>query len=1729
MARFHFYEENVERFLLLSSFTFDSSIAGIFWPLCQGGTLVLPPQRVEQDTEQLAAIIAAHQISHILMLPSLYAILLELADAAQLASLQTVIVAGEECRRGLVDRHYTRLPQATLFNEYGPTEGTVWSTACKIPADFEGDRVPIGRPIPNMHNYILDSHNHLAPIGVPGELCIGGSGVTAGYLSRPELTAGKFVEHSFANYPPVRLYHTGDLARYLPDGNIEFLGRIDHQVKIRGFRIEMGEIEARLGRHPAVRQAVVVAHTPDDPSVSAIKRLVAYVEPANGQIASVSELRRFLLDRLPEYMVPSAFVSVDALPLTPNGKVDRSKLPAPDADLVLSADSAFVAPRTPVEETLAAIWATVLGVERLGIHDNFFELGGDSILSIQIISRAARQNIKLKPNDIFRYPTVAALAGVASVGDVEIEAQQSTVTGPVRLTPIQHWFLEQPLQAPHHWHQSYLLELRPDADLALIEGSLQRLFLHHDALRLRFIRTDRSGLPNWTQENAGSEQSMRILRFDLSDLPEEEQQRVLAAEVDKLQQGLDLTRGGLAQAGIFELGPGQSTRLLLVIHHLAVDGVSWQILLEDLETVYQRLRKEQPVQLPAKTTSFQQWADRLSEFSQSAELARDLDYWLADGLALDLPLSPEIQGGRAQNTVGSTATVAVALEADETKTLLQQVPSAYQTQINDALLAALLLTFSERTGAITLSLDFKGHSRDALFEDVDLSRTVGCFSTVFPLRLTLPLGATVGEALIAVKEQLRRVPRKGLSYGLLRYLTKNKAQREQLARQPQPETAFGHLGQSDQRLSGSSLFQGAPEPVGLERSPEDPRRYLIEINSMVESGQLIVEWEYSTNCYWPESIESLASSFMHNLRSIIEHCTATGAGGYSPSDFPLAHLSQSELDRLALDVTQSSLAAGLSPTTKNIEAIYPLSPMQQLMLLHTLSQPASDVLFAQMRFTLTGLIDAAALHVSWQRIVARHPALRTAFAWEYGDSPIQVVWKQARLDFVERDIRRLGPEEQQAELAAILEKDRTRGFELAKPPLMRLTLVHLKDDLAELVWSNHHLVMDRWCIDIILREVLLLYDNAMHGGMDVQVERARPFAEYIDWLQQQSEREAEMFWRQRLAGVTQPTLLVGSAAANPGNERKTVRASVLPPTTGALQAIARKHQLTMNTLTQGAWALLLSRYCQVEDVVFGATVSGRPADLAGVESMVGSFINNLPVRVRLDRDKPVIEWLEVLQAQQIAMQPYEYVSPGKVQGWSEISSRDALFDTLLVFQAPITVRGDLTETMDASAVDGGVSTALPFALSVLEEGDQMRLWATFDATQTGEPIVQELLVHLTRLLGTVARHIDKSMGELLDAADIELMSPQPLRPRGEVPRLPVTAPSTPAVAFRTDGERRLIGMWETILGISPIGVHDNFFDLGGTSLQALQLMSQFEKVTGRKLTLAGLFQAPTVAQLAQVLEQDGWEISKSSLVAIKGDGDKPPLYFVPGNFGNVFTDLGHLARHLGSDHPLYGMQDTTDTPSQITAMAERYVEQVQAFQPKGPYLLGGICSGGLVAYEMAQQLQRQGQSVAFLALVETFAQESNVRSRVKVAKDIFFRLFRRLGDTPAGNVEKGKTRAVRRRQMGGFLRLKAKVVANMLAVAGYSPEPYLGQVDVFLTEESLAHYEPHLRWSQYATGGAETHKLPGTHASVTGDNMEISEAAMKVLARQLTTRIDAAMAGWPSPVADNHEVVSDRV
>lgn len=874
-ARLNYYPEPVSSFLLLSSFAFDSSVAGIFWTLCSGGTLVFSQADGEQDTSYLLNLITQNQVTHLLSLPSLYNLLLEQAQQ-ELASLRSAIVAGESCPPELVIRHLEQLPQASLFNEYGPTEATVWSSVYHCCSPEITNSVSIGRPIANAQIYILDRNLYPVPLGVAGEVYIGGDGLARGYLNRPDLTAERFISNPFSNNKTdLRLYKTGDLARYLPDGNIEFIGRIDQQVKIRGFRIELGEIEIALAQHPSIRANVVVAKKEN----SGQKRLVAYIVSQLGQVApTLSDLRHFLEEKLPEYMIPSAFVRISNIPRLANGKIDIKALPDPELS------KTFVAPRTAVEKILADIWAQVLRLEQVSIQDNFFELGGDSILSIQIVAKANQAGLKLTPKQVFDRPTIVELAAVVSTIE-NIQKEQSLITGEFPLTPIQHWFFAQNQLDSYYWNQSLLLEIQPGHNLSIWEQVVQHLVEHHDALRLRFHRQEFG----WKQIISASKETAVFTQIDLSMLADEQKTAIQKTAVE-LQASLNLSDGSLVKFALF-VGAQTSSRLLIIIHHLAVDGISWRILLEDLQTAYKQLSQGETIHLPNKTTSFQEWSYRLQEYGKSPTLKQELNYWLTQ---LQKPISPlPVDYAEGKNTVAEARTVSVSLSQQETQALLQNVHQAYHTQINDVLLTGLVQAFAEWTGENSLLLELEGHGREDIFSDVNLSRTVGWFTTHFPVLLIATV-EDLGNALKAVKEQLRSIPNRGLGYGVLRYVSD---QGEKLQGLPQAEVLFNYLGQTDQVMSQSSLFAPAKESTGSTRSLRGSRVYLLEVVAIVVGGQLQVNWTYSQAIHQQVTVEKLANSFIKALRSLITHCQSHEVLGFTPSDFPQAKLNQQDLDK----------------------------------------------------------------------------------------------------------------------------------------------------------------------------------------------------------------------------------------------------------------------------------------------------------------------------------------------------------------------------------------------------------------------------------------------------------------------------------------------------------------------------------------------------------------------------------------------------------------------------------------------------------------------------------------------------------------------------------------------------------------------------------------------------------------------------------------------------------------
>ncbi|HEX2091425.1 MAG TPA: amino acid adenylation domain-containing protein [Longimicrobiaceae bacterium] len=1312
----------------LASYAFDIWLFEALLPLlCGGAVRMIPAERIT-DMEALVG-----ELRDAALLHAVPALMRQIARAVAasgrpLPGVRRAFVGGDVVPADLWPEIRAAFPEAELWVLYGPTEGTILCTAQRVEDPGAVSRHGIGAPIANARVYVCDEPGRLVPIGVPGELYLGGAGVTRGYGGRPELTAEKFVPDSFSGEPGARLYRTGDRVRWLADGSLEFQGRTDHQVKVRGYRIEPGEIENVLLRHPAVDSVVVMVRE-DEPGD---RRLAAYlVPPAGARVPGAAELREHIRASLPEYMVPSAFVALDAFPLTPTGKIDRNALPAPERG---GERRGYIAPRTPVEATLAQTWAEVLRVERVGVHDNFFELGGDSILSIQVVARAHRAGVQLKPRYFFEHPTIAELAPLAERA-AESRAEQGTVTGELPLTPIQHWFFECDLPERDHWNMPLLLTPREPLQPAALEGAVRALLAHHDALRLRFAR---GADGRWTQRNAGTEGEAAAERIDLSGVPEAGWATAIERRCAELQRSLSLVEGPLFRAAYFDPGADRPGRLLLVAHHLGVDGASWRILLEDLQTAYEQLRRGEEVVLPPKTTSFREWAHRLEEHLRSGALDAELAFWsdpAREGVAR-VPVD-----GDGPNTEESAQVVAVSLDEEETRALLQEVTAAYRTQINDVLLCALARAWTRWTGEERLLVELEGHGREEIVEGVDLSRSVGWFTTAFPVLLDLRGVEEEGATLKAVKEQLRALPAHGIGYGLLRYLGGGAA-RERLAALPRAEISFNYLGQLGGTFSSESFFQLAGEDPGPVRSPRGERPNLLEVNGVVEEGEggprLHLHLGYSTARHREDTVRRLAEALAAELRALIAHCTSAGAGGYTPSDFPLAGLGQAELDALL-------------GSERGIEDVYPLTPMQEGMLFHTLLAPEGGAYVGQFSYDLVGELDEEALERAWRGAVRRHAVMRTGFAWDGADRPFQVVRREAGMAVRREDWRGLSRADQEARLEAYLAADRAAGFDPACPPLMRIALFRLAETRRRLVWTHHHLLLDGWSLPLVFRDVVALYDAACEGR-EAALEPIRAYRDYIAWLGRQEMGAAERFWRESMAGFTAPTPLGLERAGRTGHERGFAERDVYLPAGSSreVQEAARRQGLTVNTLLQGAWALLLARYAGEEDVVFGSTVSGRPAEVEGVEGMVGLFINTLPVRVRTPADAPVLEWLRELQDRQARMREFEYAPLTRIQQWSEVRGAP-LFESILVFENyPVedALGGGPERPFEVETVGGVEQTDYPMTLTsgVVGPDRSLHLRAAYARDRFDAEAVERMLGHLVALLEGLAARPEGRLG-----------------------------------------------------------------------------------------------------------------------------------------------------------------------------------------------------------------------------------------------------------------------------------------------------------------------------------------------------------------------------------------------
>ncbi|SEN18920.1 non-ribosomal peptide synthase domain TIGR01720/amino acid adenylation domain-containing protein [Stigmatella aurantiaca] len=1303
------------RVLQFASIGFDAAVCEVFSTLLVGAHLCLARRDSLMPGDALAKTLLERDITTVTLTPAVLA----QQEPGDFPALETIISAGEACTPEVVRRWSAG---RRLINAYGPTEVTVCATL--TPGPVSPERVTIGRPIANVHVYVLDGAMQPVPVGAVGELYVGGEGVARGYLHRPGLTAERFVPDPFSPVPGARLYRTGDRVRWLDGGELEFLGRQDGQVKVRGFRIELGEVEAELSAQGSVR-ACTVAVREDVPGV---RRLVAYVVPEEDAALDAAVLREALGQRLPEYMVPYTFVWLKALPLTVSGKVDRHALPAPEAVDTPRAQSAFVEPSTPAEKLLASIWAQVLRVERVGAHDSFFELGGDSIIGLQVISRARQGGWALTPKQLFEHQRLADLAAVA-VPETAVAQDVGPVVGGVPLTPIQHWLFERELPEPHHYNQALLLAVREPLDADALETALRALWHHHDALRMRFAHT--SG--GWVQRIAPPEdRPPQLMREDLSRLPASERSNALEAAGARVQAQGDLVHGPLMRAVLFSLGGGFQDRLLLVVHHLVVDGVSWRTLLADLETAYRSAVRGQAPALPPRTTSFKAWSERLTAYAADADLSPEAAFWRAQVARPVEPLRMDGPGGA--NTVASARVVSVTLE-EEATLLLREASVAWRARVEELLLASVAASLRGVLGAERVRVLLEGHGREAPFEGVDLSRTVGWFTAAYPVVLEAPSRGLDGDTLRSVRDAVRSVPGRGLSFGILRYLRADETARL-LQEMPAPAVSFNYLGQFDGLASEISLFEPAREGTGPMHGPGGLRPQVLEASGRILGGCLRLDWTYSENLHQRATIESLAQSTLEMLRSLVARRTSADTLRYTPADFPLAKVGPEALARV--------LPPGVA-----VEDLYPLSPLQEGLLFHGILSGGVGAYFEQVSCAFHAPLNAQAFRRAWEEAVARVPVLRTAFRWQGLERPLQVVFAHAGLPWQELDWRGVPPLEQRARLEALQAEDRARGLDLTQAPLMRMVLIRMDERVHHLVWSFHHLLMDGWSVGLLLRQVFSFYESFGRGETPRSA-RAPLFREYIAWLGRQDLPAAEQYWRQTLASLERPTPLPEDRApGRTGPERQLSRLTLSAASTTALQDFARQNRLTLNTLVQAAWALMLGRCAGVEDVVFGATVSGRPADLEGVESMVGLLINSLPVRMRLPAGERLGTWLHEAQRRQAGQSQYEFSPLVQVQGWSGLPRGTSLFECLLVFENyPLdSAVWDWARDLDVRDFVVSEWTNYPLTL-VVAPGRELQFKLLHDAGRFDAAAAGSMLAHLRALLEGFVTRLDARLADV---------------------------------------------------------------------------------------------------------------------------------------------------------------------------------------------------------------------------------------------------------------------------------------------------------------------------------------------------------------------------------------------
>ncbi|MCG7597649.1 amino acid adenylation domain-containing protein, partial [Mycobacterium sp. PSTR-4-N] len=1228
---------------MFHSAAFDFSVWEMWGALLHGGRLVLVSGADARDPERFLGLLAAQRVTVLNQTPSAFYPLIDAEDRMRPdLALRYVIFGGEALDASRLDGWLHRGPAGPqLVNMYGITETCVHVSHRPLTSRDAGERGVIGDALPGLTAHLLDEQLRPVPVGVVGEIYVAGDQVARGYIGKPGLTASRFVAdpHGAGR----RLYRSGDTAMATATGELVYVGRSDHQVKIRGYRIELGDVETALAALPDVRNAAAAVHTDESGRTTLIGYLVT-TRPL-----AIAEIKDALQQRIPDYMVPAAFVTLEDLPLTVNGKLDRAALPAPyGATTVAEPATRDAAAR------IAELCSEILRVP-VGVNDDFFTMGGDSIVAIQLVNLARRAGMRITPQQVFAARTPAALADVADVTAADQPAPAvSPSTEPAGEVPLPPIVLRQAELGGTitRFNQAEMLRTPPGLTVDVLDAALRAVVERHDALRMRLLRP----APTlWSLETAAAG-AVPLTRIDASAMTSDELAEAIALESDAATGRLDPESQAMLQAVWFDRGPDAQGRLILVVHHLAVDAVSWHILVDDLADA---CRHTGTRALPAVPTSYRAYARAVTEEAQRASRLAEFEHWSAT-LAPGGELDPEAL--TVGLTVGATRDHHVVLDVAETVPLLTTVPELANADVTETLLTALALAVNRwrraagRATYADLVVDIERHGRDRWGGDVDLSRTVGWFTAISPVRLRCD-DADLVAALRDVKEAVRASADGGIGFGLLRYCNPRTA--GALGWLPAPQLLFNYLGRWS---AGDADWQPAPEPLRTDPDPDLGTPYLLEVNAhcddTADGPMLRAVFTYADGEFSERDATDIAGHWVNVLQEL--GATAGSADRtLTPSDLPLVTLDQDQIDTV--------LAAVPVP----VETIWPLSPLQQGVYFQARYSPAA-VYIVQNVFDMAEPVDIDALRSAYALVMARNPVLRSALWADGTPEPIAAIAADPPVSVEVLDIAEATDAGDIDEaLDRITRADRERTFDLSSPPLARFTVVRT-GQADRLIFSYHFLLLDGWSREQLLRELFAAYSAARQGESVDLPEPTADFTDYLAWLAGRDTEESARRWAEALTGLPGPSLLVPSAVGTEPTLALRLEFLLSPDQTSALRARARECGVTLNAIISTALAMVISYETASADVVFGSTVAGRPTEIDGIADVIGLFLNTVPTRVRLSPERRLDDTVRAVQSDRLAMMDHEYLGLGEIQralaGTHGLAAGAPLFDSLFVLQ-----------------------------------------------------------------------------------------------------------------------------------------------------------------------------------------------------------------------------------------------------------------------------------------------------------------------------------------------------------------------------------------------------------------------------------------------------------------------------